>query len=245
MKKQVHILNGDALLEQFPEGIYGDRIVLRECFVEGNVKGESLEELYQNRANFLDISEEEYNEKTVSEFRKIEAIPNDVEVNLWFEDDLFCQVNFWFATHLLSEFDKTNPVFLVRPKVHTQYGFAAYSSDELEELFGNRQEIIHLNSFQALWNHYQQNSIEELTKVSEELSTEFPFLRDAVKAHIERMPTEESEGRPKESLRRIMKELNTIEFGTVFREFCKRESIYGFGDLQVKRIFDEILASDS
>jgi hypothetical protein len=30
-------------------------------------------------------------------------------------------------------------------------------------------------------------------------------------------------------------------FGTVFQEFCKRESIYGFGDLQVKRIFDEVV----
>jgi len=38
-----------------------------------------------------------------------------------------------------------------------------------------------------------------------------------------------------------MKELETQDFGPVFREFTKRESIYGYGDLQVKRLFDELL----
>ena len=37
-----------------------------------------------------------------------------------------------------------------------------------------------------------------------------------------------------------MKELETEEFEPVFYEFCKRESIYGFGDLQVKKLIREI-----
>ena len=61
-----------------------------------------------------------------------------------------------------------------------------------------------------------------------------------MKAHIERISTEENLGRPVQSLIQIMKELETEEFEPVFREFCIRESIYGFGDLQVKRLFDEI-----
>ena len=42
------------------------------------------------------------------------------------------------------------------------------------------------------------------------------------------------------SLIQIIKELKTEEFGPVFKEFNKRESIYGFGDLQVKRLFNQI-----
>ena len=53
--------------------------------------------------------------------------------------------------------------------------------------------------------------------------------------------TYQNAGRPIQSLITIMKELDTEEFGPVFREFNKRESIYGFGDLQVKRLFDEII----
>jgi len=47
-------------------------------------------------------------------------------------------------------------------------------------------------------------------------------------------------GRPSQSLIRIINELNTVEFEPIFREFSKREDIYGFGDLQVKRLFNEI-----
>ena len=32
LNKTFHILNGDALMEQFPSEISGDKIVLRECF---------------------------------------------------------------------------------------------------------------------------------------------------------------------------------------------------------------------
>ncbi len=37
-----------------------------------------------------------------------------------------------------------------------------------------------------------------------------------------------------------MEGLQTQNFGLIFREFCKREGIYGFGDLQVKRLLEEI-----
>jgi len=38
-KKQYHILNGDALKEQFPDRIKGKIIIARECLVDGNVTG--------------------------------------------------------------------------------------------------------------------------------------------------------------------------------------------------------------
>ena len=37
-----------------------------------------------------------------------------------------------------------------------------------------------------------------------------------------------------------MKELDTKDFGTIFKEFNRRESIYGFGDVQVRRLFNSI-----
>ncbi|MBO6523767.1 MAG: hypothetical protein JJ971_08085 [Balneolaceae bacterium] len=244
MGTQVHILNGDALKAQFPEDISGEQIVLRECFVDGPVREESLNELYKVRAVFLGISNDEYTHKVVSEFKKIEQIPNNAEINLWFEDDLFCQVNFWFTVHLLQEFKKTNSVFLVRPEVHTRYGFAAYDKAGLEKLYKSRHLLEELDSFQKLWIAYQKDYVKKLVEVSEQLYPKYPFLQEAVKAQLDRRPTETSEGRPKRVLREIMGEFDTTNFGPVFREFCQRESIYGFGDLQVKRLFDEILGDE-
>jgi Holliday junction resolvasome RuvABC DNA-binding subunit len=41
-----------------------------------------------------------------------------------------------------------------------------------------------------------------------------------------------------------MKELETNDFGSIFRAFNERESIYGFGDLQVRRMFDKLTQQD-
>ncbi|WP_211277476.1 hypothetical protein [Nonlabens spongiae] len=42
MNTHYHILNGDALKEQFPKTIPGKIIVGRECLVDGPVQGDSL-----------------------------------------------------------------------------------------------------------------------------------------------------------------------------------------------------------
>ncbi len=71
--------------------------------MDGNVKGMEADELFASRAKFLSQNyggtEQDYYEKVVPEFQKIKSINNDSDINLWFEDDLFCQVNFWFVVY--------------------------------------------------------------------------------------------------------------------------------------------------
>ncbi len=245
MRTQYHILNGDALKQQFPEKIQGEIIVARECLVDGNVSGNSLDELFHSRAQFISNNYEGYNEQdyyknTVPEFKKIQNITDDADINLWFEDDLFCQVNFWFTISLLNQFEQHNPIFLVKPEKHSQYGFGKLGELELVSIYENRLLLTELDKLAELWKLYQKDELEQLQKVAKELESKYPFILNAVKAHIERISTEGNLGRPVQSLIQIMKDLETEEFEPVFREFCIRESIYGFGDLQVKRLFDEI-----
>ena len=244
-KTPIHILNGDSLLHQMPESIQGQRIVMREALVDGTVNANSLDEFFQVRARFIsenypDSTSEEYVKKVVSEFEQMMNIDNDTEINLWFEDDLFCQVNFWFVTWLLRTVGKDKKLYLIRPDSLTPYGFAAYKPEQLPSLLEHRIPLSSTETIAALWEAYQHGNIEALKTLASELATDYPFIEHAVEAHIQRFPTEHSEGRPKETLKAIMKELDTEEFGPVFREFCKREAIYGFGDLQVKQLFDEL-----
>ena len=127
--KTYHILNGDSLNEMFPKNIIGEKIICRECFVDGNVQGDSLEALYKNRVKFLssyfldkDVSEEEY-QNVSNEFKKIQNITEGLEVNLWFEEDLFCQVNLWFVLYLLHQNDKQYLINLVLPSNECKYSF--------------------------------------------------------------------------------------------------------------------------
>ena len=243
-----HILNGDALESHFPEQILGEKIIARECLVDGSVEGLSLSELYETRWQFLndnygDCSRKSYFSKTVSEFEKVQDIPISSEVNLWFEDDLFCQVNFWFIINLISQNYQGQTVFLIRPKINSEYSFGSMNKQELVAAFQNRIkiELLEIKALSQLWNLYRQNDIEEMIKIARRLNDKFPFLEPAINAHKERFPHNERPGRPSQSLIDIMTEFGSHDFRRVFREFCKLESIYGFGDLQVRRLFDDII----
>jgi hypothetical protein len=245
MTNQYHILNGDSLKEQFPEKIQGEIIVTKECLVDGSVKGNNLTDLFKTRAKFISnnyhgYNELDYYENTVPEFQKMENIPVNSEINLWFEDDLFCQVNLWFVIHLLNKSQLNNKIFLIRPKLHNQYGFGGLNKLELISIYKNRLVLTELDTLAKLWGAYQINDTGKLIEISRQLKSLYPFIITAVEAHIERIPTNGNIGRPSMSLIQIIEELKTEEFGPVFKEFNKRESIYGFGDLQVKRLFNQI-----
>ena len=246
MNPQVHILNGDALKEQFPENIEGEIIVARECLVTGNVLGKTLDEFFESRAKFISDSNEghtkqDYFEQVVPEFEKIQNIEEDVDVNLWFEDDLFCQVNFWFVVNLLNSQNRSNSIFLIRPTEHNQYGFGGLNKEELMDVYTNRLLLTEVNTLASLWGFYQNEETKKLSNTAKELESKYPFILPAVQAHIDRIPSKGNSGRPKDALLQIMKDLKTKEFAPVFQEFCRRENIYGFGDTQVRALLDELV----
>lgn len=244
MHKKYHILNGDSLRGHFPEQIDGEVLIMRECLVDGAVQCADLEDLFRIRTNFIntnygECSESDYQQKCVSEFDKMQSIPENSEINLWFEDDLFCQVNFWFVINLLSNSNTDYVINLVRPASGHEYNFCSMTGIELVESYSNKTEIspTDIGKFCKLWEFYQRDNCEEMIQVAQELNQAFPFVMPACEAHADRC----SFRRPEQSIIRIIEDLKTDEFIPVFREFCKRESIYGFGDVQVKRLYDKIL----
>lgn len=242
-----HILNGDALKDRFPQSIAGHLIVARECLVDGEVKGTTLPELYATRARFLshaygEGNEADYYVKAVTEFDKIKAIPKGASIYLWFEDDLFCQVNSWFVMHLLKEFNIEATVHWIRPIGSLRYGFGGMDTRALQTAFQAAQHIEEsdLSLWQKLWPLYQGMEIGKMETIGHQLQSRFPFVASAIQAQAERLPNQGKEGRPTQTLLQLMDELKTQDFGPIFRAFCERESIYGFGDLQVKRLLDTI-----
>lgn len=245
MSQTYHILNGDALKAQFPKEIEGKLIIARECLVDGPVNGKTLDEFFQNRAKFIadlygDYSEADYLEETVGQFSQMLSIVQNAEIMLWFEDDLFCQINLWFICHLISRHLHKVKVFLVRPPEHSPYGFGALNQKELLIAYSSRTQIDALDTMASLWIAYQNDDLEKLEHLAKSLEDAYPFILPAVMAHLERIPSQNNPGRPIRSLVSIMRELKTEKFGPIFQEFCKREAIYGFGDLQVKKLYDKI-----
>ncbi|MFC3159993.1 protein of unknown function [Chryseobacterium arachidis] len=140
MNKIFNILNGDCLADQIEKtSVKGEQIICREALITGPLQADNLDDFWKIRSEF--ISEEYHAEKdgyypkVVSEFEKILHIPENSEVNLWFEDDLFCQVNLWFCLSLLPK-NRRLKIYRIFPKTTKENnwkGFSVSDPFDLEE----------------------------------------------------------------------------------------------------------------
>lgn len=249
-----HILNGDALLKQLPQTfIRGRYIVMRECLVDGNVQADTLEDFWKIRAQFIEQayggSQDEYFSNCVSEILKIQDIPENSSVYLWFERDLFCQVNLWFILFLIKNIlsEKNLYPFLVLPHHHEWTGFGNMTSADLEVAYDQKIKLTDKETavFANLWRAYQQHDTEQLVQLPLLLKKSFPYLPEVVQAHLDRYPENSLLSRPYQMITDIIHDMQTTEFNAIFEEYCRRDGIYGFGDLQVKRIYDQVLKKTS
>lgn len=243
MKNIFHITNGDYLTDDLKKiPIVGEIIVCREALASGDLKAESLEEFWKTRAKSIsedyNVSKESYYEKSVSEFEKILNIPEGSEVNLWFEDDLFCQVNLWFCVSLISQI-KDLKIYRIFPKTTVENhwkGFADLDNSELEEslkskvLFNENDIELAVN----LWKAYQNNDIDSLKRLSENGSNCFHFLKEVIHAYINIHPEDFIKNQIENGLK---------DFDSVFKQFQEELGIFGFGDLQIKSVYEKVRSS--
>ena len=215
--------------------------------------GASLEQdldlFFKDRVTFLgaltdqDISKEKYLKEVGDLFEKIQSTTDHNNLYLWFEHDLFCQVNSWFILWLISKNTTQNyNVWMVHPKEEAPYSFAAHTAEELAYAFEHAQPVtdLDLGLLAQLWPAYCNQDNQRLVTLAHALESTYPFLLPATQAHLDRQGTPDSPGRPIQTLREIMSENPLATFGEVFRLFSEKEAIYGFGDLQVQRLLQSM-----
>lgn len=244
-----NILNGDSLAYSFPDAkIEGDIIVIREGLIDGNLSGDKLHDFWHSRSKYMGIQEAEYHNNVVKEFEKIMNAPDNSEFNLWFEYDLFCQVNMWFIISIINSLSINKKVYAVYTshldKTSKQFwnGFGQANSSELTICFADRTPLKNtdLQLGQDLWTAYKSGNLDELIHLAKNQSIAFPYLQEVVKAHVDRFPKDGTKGRPEKIIEDIIQNGST-EFKEVFKEFWNRESIYGFGDTQLKDLYDKVM----
>ncbi len=243
---RIHVLTGDSLAENFPSSeLGGEIIVSRECLIEGPLIGRNLPKFWQTRAAFISSNHGDdknlYAKNVAGEYQKLLLLKPADEVNLWFEYDLFCQVNLWFTLYLLSQ-SQADDVYRIAPNVRNQTdlwrGFGRLTSKQLEECFAMRVKLTSddVSLGAKLWLAYQNNNLDELRLLAENESDGFPYLREVCAAEIDRKVNH----KPEHTLREITS-AGITEFPEIFAQFSKQEGIYGFGDSQVKRILAEMI----
>lgn len=250
--KTYHILNGDCLVDKLRQTkINQDFIICRECLIDGDLSADNISDFWITRANFIadayGVSSKEYFSKTASEFEKLNNVPDNSQICLWFENDLFCQTNMWFVISMLAN-RPTLKLFRIFPIIEndadTWKGFGISNAEKLEKAYTSKIQFTlkDIELGKSLWTAYQNNDLSKLKILSQKQSGCFKYLEKVCQAHIDRFPVSNSMGRPSKVVKEII-ETKSTNFEDVFSEFSTQQGIYGFGDLQLKNIYDRQMRS--
>lgn len=236
-----HVLPGDAQVPEFKgSGIKGEVIVCREALIHGPIDAEDLDQFWAERARFIvgEYGDDEiaYHDKVARELARLEDVEAGDEVNLWFEYELFCNVNMWFCMSLLSPTEAA--VFRVEPlgrEVEKRWdGFGGFTADEMRAAYelrtGLSQEQVNLGA--ELWQAYRTRKHDRLKELAAKCDADcFPYLKEVAAAAAE------EDIQPLEVLKEI-RARGIKDFRDIFAEFSKRAGVYGYGDLQVKKMLE-------
>jgi len=239
-----HVLPGDAQIDAFKQTrLEGNVIICREALMHGPIDATDLEQFWNERARYIvaEYGEDEiaYHDNVARQLADLQDVESGDEVNLWFEYELFCSVNMWFCLYLLKDTGAT--VFRVEPlgrDVEERWnGFGGFGAEEMRAAFTLRT---HLSSEQIalgaeLWDAYRLKNYPSLKRLTDKCDTDcFPYLREVAAAAAEQ------DIHPFEVVKEIIGGIGSRKLEDVFPEFKKRAGVYGYGDLQVQHLIDQL-----
>lgn len=242
----LHIHNGDSSAGTAGKAnIPGNHLAWREALVCGPAPGwMSDQEFQETRARHLAQAYGIELEKAQSELSEqhvaLSRSADHEEVVLWFEHDLFCQVQLiylldWFAKHEPGK-TRLSLISIDRfPGIEDFRGLGQLDETQLESLFPARHEITseQLTLGSKAWRAYSSSNPTEIEALLQSDTSALPFLASALLKHLERFPsTRNGLGRIANTALELI-EAGRGEFRILFPEFGRREPIYGFGDAQL------------
>ena len=237
----LHVLPGDACVDTFREtGLKGEIAIFREALIDGDLSGDSLSEFWSTRERYLSSehpeNENSYPSDVVAEVEKILEPREGDEINLWFEYELFCSVNYWFCLDLLRESKaavyRISPTF--RDAESRWKGFGGLTPTEMLACYSERIKLSpeDLAQGSSLWQAFRSHDLENVRRLGNYDSPAFPHLKEVANA------AGELDRRPKQILESIRSSGKT-DFHDIFTEFNSQAGVYGFGDAQVKRLMGD------
>ena len=149
--EEYHIVNGDSTAELLKaSGLAGEIIVWREMLCEGPRVADVLSPAFLDarRSYFRSLGLDEsfdYDKLAVPQWNKLKSLPPGADITLWFEFDLFCQVNLLALGYWLCEYGPNASYHLVCTGPQDGEISKAFLSDyapgEVRILFERRTEI--------------------------------------------------------------------------------------------------------
>ncbi|SHG28991.1 DUF1835 domain-containing protein [Flagellimonas flava] len=253
MKSLLHITNGDSFTSKLQSlHLKGDIITWREMLCEGKTLcAVGSESFWKTRFEFLNknykVTKSWFVEKTLKEYRSLCNHKQQDQIVLWFEYDLFCQINMLAVLSWLKMHRRHAEISLVcsgrEDESEKLYGLSELSDERLLELYENRtvlsQDDIEFADY--VWQLYCSDNPIRLENLIAHNNFQFEYLSEALRAHLKRFPT----------IKNGLNELENKILQTALSEKPKskrelmgkilsNQGVYGFGDTQYERIIGSL-----
>tara|TARA_R110000787_G_scaffold259559_1_gene364851 strand:+ start:5699 stop:6643 length:945 start_codon:yes stop_codon:yes gene_type:complete len=242
----LHITNGDSTTNYLKSlDFKGDFITWREMLCEGKTSIDvGSETFWKTRFEFLKtsykITKKTFIDYTLKEYRNLCQNKNQKEIVLWFEHDLFCQINMIALLSWLKRYRSGEKISLVCSGdvegSKKRLGLSQLSKKQLLKHYQNRVELSQddIEYADYIWQLYCSDSPLRLEAIYQfNLMSPFKYLSEALGMHLKRFPSIENGLNSVENY--IINTANTsqpISKDQLVGILLKNQEVYGFGDLQ-------------
>jgi hypothetical protein len=253
MEKTLHILNGDSTKTKFDQSrIKGETAVWREVLSDGPALSDFGSPTFWDArqtffTSFFGVVELRYQQDIISEFKKIESFKEYDEIVLWFEYDLFCQINLIGLLHWFKN-QETQGLRISLICVGWEAGFEGLVGlgqipTENYPSFYERRRALGSNDFNLASDAYLAYCSEDLHDLETYIllpSNEFPYLGQAFASHLRRFPSSQSGlNLIEEKIIEIIKE-DKPTLKSLIESLLHWQETYGFGNLQYLNYLEKL-----
>lgn len=249
-KQQLHITNGSHLTNVLNElNIQGVKLTWQELLCEGPTTEKVGSELFlETRKSFftqfynidLDI------EFIKSELDKFNHSENYSEIVLWFEYDLFCHINMIAIISLIQQKKMNLPLHLVcSGRIEGSKNLMGLSELSPEQLLNHYKNKVLLNKDDidiatTVWGIYCGVD-HTLLKPFIVKPSSFKYLSNCLKAHLERFPNSvDGLSILERNILQIIVKQSITSKHHLLGYALNYQGYYGYGDLQLERIINQL-----
>jgi len=242
----LHIHNGDSTAGTARQAnIPGEHLAWREALVCGPAPG------HLSEAEFIDVRAKHLADAYGVAIdacksglqRQHDALmhhPDHDEVVLWFEHELFCQIQLaylldWFSRSDLGRTTLSLVSISAFAGINDFRGLGQLNGEQLASLFPARTTVTsrQLELGSRAWQAYTSTEPTRIESLLTSDTSALPFLKSALSKHLQRFPSVRNGlGRIGNVCLKLIED-GQGEFKSLFPAFGRREPLYGFGDAQV------------
>jgi hypothetical protein len=230
----------------------GEIITWREMLCEGKtMTNVGSEAFWKTRFDFLhknyNVSKSWFVEKTLKEYRSLCNHKQEEEIILWFEYDLFCQINLLAVISWLKTHRRHVQISLVcsgnEDETNRLYALNDLSDEQIKKLFKKRVELSQddIEFADYVWQLYCSDNPIRLEHLTDFEQYQFKYLGEALRTHLRRFPTiknglNEIENR----VLQVAAEEKPRSKKQLLGSLLSDQGWYGFGDSQYERILKNL-----